>query len=356
MNSNMNKRIRIIAGLAVAAAASWGMPGVAEAQEPPDQKLTTAAPHRAGLPQLTPSGGRVHIMPTVNGAAALAKAFADTGPLLYHGGPIMRNPTLYAIFWEPPALQNGAPTSIPLHYAQVNIFLVADYPFHGIDNNNTQYFQTAGTTKTFILNAGSLGGFVFDTSPYPASGCTDSLTPGNCITDAQIQAEIQKVMRSKGWTGGLNNQFLLFTSKGEGSCFDSSSTSCAYVGQNGYCAYHGSTPTSPPIIYSNMPFSELSVCQNLGQPSPNGDPVADAETSVATHEITESITDPLVNVNSAWFTARGNEIGDLCNFNYGTNTWTSMVANDANHLWNGRFYEVQQEFDNHASRCVQLGP
>lgn len=348
----MSKRIWIIAGLAVAAAAGWWMPGVAVAG-PPDQKLSNAAPHRAGLPQLTPPGGRIHLKPTVQGAAALAKALADSGPLLYHGGPTMQTATIYAILWAPPTLQNGGPTSFPSHYAIVNLLALVDYPFHGIDNNNTQYFQTVGTTTTYILNAGSFGGFAVDTSPYPASGCTDTFTPGNCITDAQIQAEIQKVMASKGWTGGLNNMFLLYTSKGEGSCSGSGPSDCAYTA---YCAYHGSFGTSPPIIYSNMPFDELSVCQNLGVPSPNGDPVADAEVSTATHEVTESITDPLVNVNSAWFTALGNEIGDLCAYNYGTNTWTSMVANDANEMWNGRFYEVQREFDNHASGCVQVGP
>jgi len=25
-------------------------------------------------------------------------------------------------------------------------------------------------------------------------------------------------------------------------------------------------------------------------------------------------------------------------------------------MWNGNFYEVQQEFDNHVGGCVQLGP
>jgi hypothetical protein len=100
----MSKRIWVIAGLAVAGAAGWGMPVVAVAQEP-DQKLSKVAPHRAGLPQLTPPGGRIHITSTVQGAAALAKAFAAPGPLLYHGGPIMQTATLYAIFWLPPALQ-----------------------------------------------------------------------------------------------------------------------------------------------------------------------------------------------------------------------------------------------------------
>jgi hypothetical protein len=346
----MSRRIWIIAGFAVAAAAGWGTPDVAVAQGPPDQKLSNAAPYRPGLPQLTPAGGRVHLMPTVKGAAALAKAFADNGPLLYHGGPIMQTAKLYSIFWVPPTLQNGRLTSIPLHYAQLQVGLLVDYPFHGIDNINTQYYQIVGSTTTYILNAGSFGGFAVDSSPYPASGCTDSFTPGNCITDAQIQAEIQKVMASKGWTGGLNNMFLLYTSSGEGSCTDATSTSCAYTL---YCAYHGSIGTSPPIIYANMPFGDLSACQRPGTPSPNGDPVADEVTSTASHEVSESITDPLLN---AWFTAQGNENGDLCAYNYGVNTWTSMVTNDANEMWNGHFYEVQQEFDNHTSGCVQVGP
>jgi hypothetical protein len=105
----MSKRIWIIAGFAVAAAVGLGMPGVAVAQVAPDQRLSKVAPYVAGLPQLTPSGGRIHITPTVQGAAALAKALADTGPLLYHGGPIMLTATIYTIFWLPPALQNGGP-------------------------------------------------------------------------------------------------------------------------------------------------------------------------------------------------------------------------------------------------------
>jgi hypothetical protein len=341
----MSKRIWTIAVFAVAAAAGWWTPGVAVAQGAPTLTLTS-------------NGHSVHIMPTVAGASARANAFPDSGPLLYHGGPIMGVATLYIIFWDPPTLQNGNPTSIPSHYAQVNVDLMFDYDFHGIDNNNTQYFQTVGSTTTYILNVGSFGGFFVDTSPYPASGCTDTHTPGACITDAQIQTEIQKVVAANGLTGGLNNMYLLYTSPGEGSCFGSGPGSCAYTA---FCAYHGSIGTSPPIIYANIPFGDSFGC-GTGRPSPNGDPAADIAANVATHEISESITDPLVNVNSAWFTAGGNEIGDLCNFNFGTNTWTSMVTNDANQMWNGRFYEVQQEWDNHApggtggGACVQVGP
>jgi len=146
----------------------------------------------------------------------------------------------------------------------------------------------------------------------------------------------------------LNKMFMLFTSSGEGSCFDSTSATCAYVQ---YCAYHGYFgSTSNPTIYGNMPFGNLTVCQAPGVPSPNGDPLADAVASTTSHELTEATTDPELN---AWFDSSGNEIGDKCAYNYGTNTWDSAKANE---MWNGHFYELQQEFDNHVAGCVQVGP
>jgi hypothetical protein len=239
---------------------------------------------------------------------------------------------------------------MPAAYKRLQKRLLKDYPQHGISNITTQYNQTVPTL--YPTNDGDFMADKFvDTAPYPASTCTDTARPGNCITDANIQAEITKVMGIKGWVGGFSNIFMVYTTDGEGSCMNSSSTSCAYTQ---YCAYHsffGSAAS--PVIYANMPFGDVSVCQVPGQPSPNGDAVADAVTDVASHEITEAITDPLLN---AWFTFLGNEIGDLCNFTYGTNSWTSLATNDANQNWNGHFYEVQMEWDNHAGGCAQVGP
>jgi hypothetical protein len=92
-------------------------------------------------------------------------------------------------------------------------------------------------------------------------------------------------MALMGWTSGPNKMFLLYASSGEGSCLGSS---CAYTQ---YCACHSYIGTSPPVIYANMPFGNLSVCA-AGQPSPNGHAVADSLTSTASHEVTEAITDP----------------------------------------------------------------
>lgn len=290
-------------------------------------------------------GNNIHIFPTVNHAPVLPPA----GPLNYNGGPVMQpGASTFAIFWVPPKLQNGNPTGMTAHYQGVQKQMLTDYPGHSIGTNNTQYFQVVGGATQYIQNKGGLAGFFVDTAAYPASGCSDSATPGNCITDAQVQAEVTKVMGIKGWTAALNHMFLVFTSSGEGSCFDSSSTTCAYVQ---YCAYHGFFgPAATPTIYGNEPFGDLAVCQVPGTPSPTGDPLADAVASIATHELTEATTDPELD---AWFDSSGNEIGDLCNFNYGPLTWDGGKANQ---MWNGHFYVLQMEFDNHAGGCVQVGP
>jgi hypothetical protein len=302
-----------------------------------------------GESPLTVSDGehKAHIFPTVSRAAQLGIPAADTGPLLYHaGGPVMTGAILlYNIYWVPAHLQNGNPTSMSTHYKNVQTNLLHDYPEHGIGNNNTQYYQTIGGVTTYIYNRPN--GYVtyLDTNPYPASGCTDPATPGNCITDAQIQTEIQRVMTLNHWTGGLNKMFLLFTSSGEGSCFDAGGSSCAYTQ---YCAYHGAFGSAP-VVYSNEPYGDPSVC-SAGGPFPTGDAAADTAVGTATHELTEALTDPELN---AWYSALGNEIGDLCAYDYGTNTWDSGQANQ---MWYGHFYEIQQEYDNHVGGCVQVGP
>ncbi len=329
-----------------------------EVQIAPAQNLEEMVPP-AGMPRLTIAnalGGVAHVFPAINTASLIGRMkalyFGGDPPLVYHsGGSIMPKAKIISIFWVPPTLQNGGATSMSAQYQSLMKRLSADYPGHGIDNNNTQYFQTIGRKTTYINNSGSDGGFYVDTSPYPASGCTDSVTPGNCITDAQVQAEIQKVMGIKHWGGGLSVIFMLYTSSGEGSCLTAGV--CAYTY---YCAYHGYIPGTTPVIYANMPYGNAAYCQEPGEPSPNNNVAADTVMTAASHEITEAITDPLLN---AWFTAGfGFEIGDLCAYDYGTtNTWDSGKANQS---WNGHFYLLQTEFDNHAyssgNGCVQAGP
>jgi hypothetical protein len=327
--------------------------------------LTIAAAQVSSEFNISTGERSVHIMQTpaksAERQAAAAPLPANPTPALnYNGGPVMTSVTTYAIFWVPPTLQTGVATGMSASYEPVQTSFLSLYPGHGIANNNTQYYMTQRVGffnfTDFILNSGSFGGSYVDTSAYPASGCSSWETPGACLSDAQIQTEIQKVMSLKGWTGGLNKMFFLYTSSGEGSC---AGFGCAY---SSYCAYHsyfysGSTP----VIYGNEPYAD-SRCQLWSASSPNGDPAADAAASITSHELTEAITDPLLN---AWYSTSGEEIGDLCAWNYGTNTWDGGKANQSWFEFIGPFiighgpigfFELQQEYDNHVAGCVQLGP
>lgn len=303
--------------------------------------------------RVTGETGTIHIYPTPELSRQIKAqqgTNALTPALTYQGGPIMTGDSLYAIFWIPTTLQNGNPTSLSTKYQSVAKQFLNDYPYHGIANNSTQYYSTTSGKKYFVGKGGLAGSYI-DTNPYPATGCSDTVTPANCITDAQLQAEVARVMTLNGWSGGLNKMFLVFTSKGEGSCFDSTSSSCAYTQ---YCAYHsyfGSSAT--PTIYANQPYADPNYCYapGNGQKDPSGDIASDANVNVASHEITEANTDP--ELNAWWDTANGEEIGDLCAWSFGTNGWDGGLANE---MWNGHFYDLQLEYDNHSASCVQLGP
>lgn len=307
----------------------------------------------------------VHIMPLApKSAEPQMVANVSSLPLTYHGGPVMTSAKTYAIFWLPSTgkLQNGAATSLPAHYQSVQAALLSLYPGHSIDNNNTQYYQTTHTGffffTSYIQNTGSFAGSYVDTDPYPASTCFDGATGSNCIDDAQVQAEIQHAITVNGWTPNIDTMFFLYTSSGEGSC---AGASCAYTS---YCAYHSYFMSgSQPVIYGNIPYADPNYCQVPGTPSPNGDAAGDAAATVTSHELTEAITDPELN---AWYGQDlSDEIGDKCAWQYGTNTWDGGKANESWPVSLGLYiighppifsFELQEEWDQHANACVQVGP
>lgn len=321
--------------MVVAAAMAMMLPTLAAAQNSPYRVATQA--------------GTVHIYPTPELSQQIKSQLGSltSGALTYQGGPVMTGLSLYAIFWVPPTLQDSSPTTLSAKYQAVTKQFLADYPTHGIANNSTQYYSGT-TTKKYFLPSGGLAGSFVDTNHYPVGGCTNSVTGKNCINDAQLRTEIQRVMTLNGWTPGMNKMFLVFTSTGEGSCTGSSSTNCAYTH---YCAYHGAFgSTTSPTIYANQPYANPAYCKG-SQTTPSGDSASDANVNVASHEITEASTDPEGN---AWYdSANGEEIGDLCAWQFGPLTWDSGQANQ---MWNGHYYDLQLEYDNHTASCTNVGP
>jgi hypothetical protein len=300
---------------------------------------------RASAPQtgIRLNYGSIHIDP-IRGADIVN----DANNLMYWGGPVMRKTSrTYGIFWEPPQLQSGAATGVSATYNALIQRYFKDVGGSGLYNNNTQYYQILSGQRQNIVNKSGLAGSYVDRTAYPASGCVDSATPGNCLTDQQIQDEVAKVMKLRGWSGGLANMFYVFTSRGEGSCVDVAV--CAFTV---YCAYHGNftNAAGQDVIYANMPYAgtDLNGC---GAPSsPNNDIDADSTINVTSHEHMEAVTDPNLD---AWYDLQQNEIGDKCAWDFGR---VALDGGKANQRWNGHYYILQREWDNRVSGCVLSGP
>jgi hypothetical protein len=293
-----------------------------------------------------PAAAHVRILP-VRGAHASA-ATLQASPLIYQtpNAPVMVKNISYLIFWEPQQLQTGAAATVTGTYNSLLTRYFTDIGGTRLMNVATEYSQTISGVTTNVTSTSRVGASWVDTSPYPASACSDSATPGNCLSDAQIRAEVRRAITVNGWGVGIGptHIFYVFTAKNEGSCTGGSNPYCAFVD---YCAYHGSfLRGTKNVIYANMPYTGSDLAGCGADQSPNGDIAADSTINVTSHEQMEAVTDPLLN---AWTDNAGFEIGDKCAWHFGTYSYDSGHANE---LLHGHFYVTQQEWSNAHAGCI----
>src|SRR4029077_16888735 len=107
------------------------------------------------------------------------------------------------------------------------------------------------------------GGAILDTDAYPASPCPAVTPVTNCLTDAQIQQEIELVVAAHHLKTDLAHEYFLLTPPHVESCSNSNAgANPPYGGCSAgeptplgvYCAYHGQTTVSPMLFYSNDPY------------------------------------------------------------------------------------------------------
>jgi len=268
-------------------------------------------------------------------------ALALTNPnVVYHGGSVTRTSTVYTIYWGPP------PDTIPDSYQTLIDRWFTDVGGSALYNVLTQYYE--GNPPLHIQNASTLGGSWMDTvNPYPHAG-----TFADPLLDSDIRAEVERAIAANGWpNGGLNAAFFVFTAEGIESCADA--TDCTIgTAFPAYCAYHWSffSASSDVILYANMPYagtwsSGFPYNCGIANPSPNDDPDADVEISIASHEQFEIVSDPL---GDAWYDRTGEEIADKCAYQYG-----SVAVDGSNVTVNGNPYLVQEEWSNASTTCVR---
>jgi hypothetical protein len=305
----------------------------------------------AGLAQASTTSGKKlgHFRGVVTagnkaGAALRGRLFANSGTnnLNYYGGPVMHSDTNYSIYWEPSGYSTTSSYKDIIDGYFSNVAGAS-----GATSNDysvaTQYYDSSGP----ITYSVGFAKRIVDTNPYPPSGCS-SPSGFPCLTDAQLQSEIDNVITSNLLPTGLGYEYFIFTPSGVATCFDSTGADCSYGGSHfDYCAYHSSFGSgSSPALYAVMPYAYVSGC-NSGE-SPNGDP-ADSTLNVTSHENIETITDPLGN---AWFDSSGAEIGDKCAWKFGSALGGSAGAEYNEQISSGNYW-LQLEWSNATSNCVQ---
>ena len=210
-----------------------------------------------------------------------------TGALTYHGGPVLKKPVVYVVFWG--FNNSGYDPSGEQTYMTNFLTGVGGTPWSA---TNHQYYQVVGTLTQHIANqVGQLAGtWVDSTNAVPSSP-----------SDFQIQVEAGNLMNHFAFNKYAS--YVVATPHGHNTPGFGSS----------FCAYHGATNQGGKgtISYTNMPYI-TDAGRSCGENSVNGGSAGllDGVSIVEGHEYSESETDP--QLNAWWDGSNGEEIGDLC--------------------------------------------
>jgi hypothetical protein len=228
-------------------------------------------------------------------------AAAPTPHLTYRDGPLLTNVEVYTIFWGS-AWQD--PANSPL-VQQMNDFF--DYLLASPLIDQLGEYSVPGKS----IGRGVLTGTNTFTTADPAKSVTDSAI--QTFLQAQISAGTFPAVTD-------NSLYFLFLPPGT-TVKQGTAASC-----KDFCGYHEATPSGG-IYYAVMPYPGCSGCLGGLETFP-------ALTSTSSHELCESITDPVP--GQGWYDDTNGEIGDIC-------AWkTKQLGN----------YTVQLEWSNNANSCL----
>ena len=336
--------LAVIVGIAVFAA------GAASARPPSDGDTYTPASARGH--GVVPTWASFMAMPWARGGGhsggggggGVYRPTYGYGPLQYHGGLTMTTNTTYAIYWQPSNWTQPS-QQFPSSYSTLVDRYFGDVAHDSGQTTNVYYTETQ---YSGIQYSSSFAGSGVDTATF-SSDCTDSATPGACVSDSQLQTIVSNYVSANHLPRNSQTEYFVFFPPGLGSCLGGAG--CAFTD---YCAYHGSAGTGPgALIYANQPYVEnVSGCDAGHHPNtPYGYPYGDAVLNVVSHEHNESITDEF---GDAWFDTLGYEDGDKCAWSWGR--WIGGGGSTVyNQLINGNPYALQLEYSNADAGCVASG-
>ena len=270
--------------------------------------------------------------PMLGGGAGPLTYHCATAPRLrYYGGPVLQNVKVWMVNWGS-HINASVTGQMPQFYADVvaSPFLdwLSEYDTIGINGLDGH----AGSNQSI-----SRGAFAGSVTIAP-SLCAGAGSPGSCtVTDAQVQAELVAQMGAgnlplptTGCDGLLDTVYMIN--------FHNSVTISISAGDScvNYCAYHGKgSYQGQGFAYAVLPDFFAGGCSGMGC-GPNTE--IQNLTAVSSHELAESITDPLSPAPGrplAWFDQTCGEIADICILQYGTIN-TSGTPWTVTQLWSNQ--------------------
>ena len=282
----------------------------------------------------------------------------------YNGGPVMPSNTDYLVFWSPGGYSAYGAGATPQYVSGLKqYFANLAHDNGGHQNTDSVATQYNDSTGAFVQYQVTFGGALLDTDPYPTSRCPVTSPVTECLTDSQIQTELEKVALVNHVPTDVTHELFLLTPPHVEGCFSSNPISTPpYGGCSAgevpstlalYCAYHSNTRVSPMLLYSVDPYvTGNNGCDDGNHPNGPSDGALEGGLS---HEHNESISDPIP--NDAWTNGgganQGSEIGDQCEGQMGTTLGTAPNGAKYNQVINGHFYWYQEEWSDQLHTCLQ---
>ncbi len=283
---------------------------------------TTVQAQRAGIVKPLDRSVREPLRPL---QAPQPKAVNTGNGINYNGGPVMLGPHHAYFLWYGNWSGNTATTILPDLIAGLN----------GSNYLNTD--TTYGDNSSDIDNDVSLAGQFFDNGSLgTALGATGVV---NALTSA---------LNNNSLPTDVNGIYFVLTAPNV--------TEGQFCQQ--YCGYHDHASINSTDIKfafvgdpaTQCPSTANLTCSAQGV-TPNSNEGADAMANVMAHELNEAITDPDLN---AWFDDFGQEVGDLCNFDFG-NFFRVSNGSAANINLGPRKFLIQQNWVNDSGGFCGMG-
>ena len=302
-----------------------------------------------------PAGTTFH--PRIGGALGLVPSYAHTDiatgaatAVDYNGGTVMAaNVTVHTIFWAPSGY-----SMTPGYEPLVKQFLTDASAASGTSSNVfsvlRQYGQQTGATTavpgSYSIAYNATSDSIDDFNPYPSSGGCAS--PGGelaCLTDGQVQAEIDAV--APAGERGLGNLWFVLLPPAVDECITAGS-----CGTNSFAGYHEAMDRANGVtIYGVIIDPIVELVSGQGS-DPEGNPDAEATIDTVAHETVEAITDP---EGTGWEDPNGFEVADKCESGPQIGNPLGYAANGSpyDQLIGGHEYLIQEMWSNDEMACVQ---